>query len=136
MTEHDTPEKADTPERGSWLLDDNTVKPLDLAPESLWRQANPGLMDPPTPAVLDMRRDRELAGKTTMELGRMGHSAAAICRLKGWEAGDVLETGQDVTAAILITAVGETYILAREIQPDAGAEIAWGLGYAEWEARG
>lgn len=123
MTEHDTPEKADTPAE-KW------------PGETAWRAANPGLTDPPTPAILDFRRDRELADRPTSKLHRMGYSAASICRIKGWEAGDVLENGDSAGTAILITAVGEMAMLAREIQPESGPETAWGLGWSDWEARG
>ena len=60
-------------------------------------------------------------------------SDADICRENGWAAGTVLE-GDDGRGLvrIMITAVGEGTVLARQISRDGSMEAIWTLKHREW----
>jgi hypothetical protein len=65
-------------------------------------------------------------------------SDAEICREKGWQVGDVLEGDEgDGPTRILITAIGERHILAKELS-HSGAdrqrqESHWTVQAREWK---
>jgi hypothetical protein len=73
-------------------------------------------------------------------------TSAELCRRNGWAAGDVLEgtesgNGWSCTSRILITAVGEDAVLAREIASRKGdgpweetgrTESGWSLRFRDW----
>jgi len=68
---------------------------------------------------------------------------AAICRVKRWKPGTILEgteyyvNGASTTTRIRITAIGENGILARAIEEDGrrydGYENLWTLRCREWK---
>ena len=67
----------------------------------------------------------------------MINTDAGRCRANGWQAGDTLEGDEgDGPTRILITAIGEEHILARETwhdgKPVDGAETNWTLRYRDW----
>lgn len=64
-------------------------------------------------------------------------SDADICRENGWVIGTVIEgtesgEGWSYTTRIVITAVGERDILAREVKR-GGYESNWTLQYRDWK---
>lgn len=60
-------------------------------------------------------------------------SDADICRERGWAVGTVLEGGDGLGSdRIVITAIGETSVLARRVDEPPSGEDLWMLSFRDW----
>lgn len=59
--------------------------------------------------------------------------AAEICRINGWQVGDTLvgRREDDHTRIIVVTAIGETMVLARRL--GTALESVWCFAWADWQ---